>query len=62
MEAGGFDYENANMSQVVVIREEGGQTKRYTVNLKDVFDGKKSEPFYLKPFDVVYVPKKFEWF
>ena len=62
MEAGGFDYEKANMTDVVVIREEGGQTKRYTVNLKDVFDGKKSEPFYLKPFDVVYVPKKFEWF
>jgi polysaccharide export outer membrane protein len=62
MEAGGFDYDKADMKNVVVIREEGGQTKRYTVNLKLLFNGEKSEPFYLKPFDVVYVPQKFQWF
>jgi len=62
MEAGGFDYDKADMKHVVVIREEGGQTKRYTVNLKLLFNGEKSEPFYLKPFDVVYVPQKFQWF
>lgn len=62
MEAGGFDYDKADMKNVVVIREEGGQTKRYTVNLKLIFNGQKSEPFYLKPFDIVYVPQKFQWF
>jgi protein involved in polysaccharide export with SLBB domain len=62
MEAGGFDNTRADLKAVVVIRQEGGQTKKYSVNLKLVLEGKQSEPFFLKPSDIVYVPVKFSWF
>jgi polysaccharide biosynthesis/export protein len=62
MEAGGFDNARADMKAVVVIRRENGQTKNYTLNLKLVLEGKQSEPFFLKPFDIVYVPERFSWF
>jgi polysaccharide export outer membrane protein len=62
MEAGGFDYTKANLKDVTVIRQEGEQTKHYTLNLKRVMEGKVSEPFYLKPADIIYVPEKFSWF
>jgi polysaccharide biosynthesis/export protein len=62
MEAGGFDNDKANIEAVVVIRNEGGKTRNYTLNLKLVLEGKESEPFYLKPSDIVYVPEKFSWF
>ena len=31
-------------------------------DLKLVLQGKQSEPFYLKPSDIIYVPEKFAWF
>jgi polysaccharide export outer membrane protein len=62
MEAGGFDYTKADMKHVVVIRKEGGATKNYILNLKDVLDGKTSVPFYLKPSDIIFVQEKFNWF
>ena len=62
MEAGGFDYTKANLKDVEVIRQEGGQTKNYSLNLKLVMEGKSSEPFHLKPADIIYVPEKFSWF
>ena len=62
MEAGGFDYTKANLKGVVVIRQEGNSTKNYTLNLKLVMEGKSSEPFYMKPADIIYVPEKFSWF
>jgi polysaccharide export outer membrane protein len=61
MEAGGFTSA-ADMKAVLVIRQEGGQTRNYVVNLKLVLEGKQTEPFYLKPSDIVYVPQKFSWF
>jgi polysaccharide biosynthesis/export protein len=63
MEAGGFDSTKADMKAVIVIRQlPGGGTKNYTLNLKDIIDGKSSESFYLKPSDIVYVKEKFQWF
>jgi polysaccharide export outer membrane protein len=62
MEAGGFDSSRANLKAVRVIRHEGGVTKNYTVNLKNVLKGVKNEPFYLEPSDIVYVPERFTWF
>jgi len=62
MEAGGFDYTKADLKDVTVIRQEGNQTKNYTLNLKLVLEGKMSEPFYMKPADIIYVPEKFSWF
>jgi polysaccharide export outer membrane protein len=62
MEAGGFNYTTANLKNVTVIRQEGNQTTNYVLNLKRVIEGKASEPFYLKPADIIYVPEKFSWF
>ncbi|MEI6083194.1 MAG: polysaccharide biosynthesis/export family protein [Verrucomicrobiota bacterium] len=62
MEAGGFDYTKANLSAVVVIRQEKNGVKKYTVDLKRVLAGKTSEVFYLQTSDIVYVPEKFAWF
>jgi polysaccharide export outer membrane protein len=62
MEAGGFDNDKANTEAVVVIRNEDGKTRNYILNLRLVLEGKQSEPFYLKPSDIVYVPEKFSWF
>ena len=62
MEAGGFDYSRANLTHVGVIRQEGGELKNFTLNLKQVLEGKSNAPFYLKPSDIVYVPEKFSWF
>ncbi len=62
MEAGGPDYAKANLKGVVVIRQEGGSSRKFILNLKLVMEGKSGEPFYLKPGDTVYVPEKFNWF
>jgi polysaccharide export outer membrane protein len=62
MEAGGFDYEKANLRNVRVIRNEDGVSKCYTLNLKLALNGKENKPFYLKPSDIVYVPERFSWF
>jgi polysaccharide export outer membrane protein len=62
MEAGGFDKAKADLKAVVVIREEDGKNHRYTFDLQKIFSGEASEPFYLKPFDTVFVPEKFTWF
>jgi polysaccharide biosynthesis/export protein len=62
MEAGGFDYEKANLKGVVVIRQEGDHVQKFTLNLKQVMEGKAGAPFYLKPGDTIFVPEKFNWF
>jgi polysaccharide export outer membrane protein len=62
MEAGGFDYEKANLRNVRVIRLEDGVSKNYTLNLKTALNGEEDKPFYLKPSDIVFVPEKFTWF
>jgi polysaccharide export outer membrane protein len=62
MEAGGFDYAKANQKGVTVIRHESGRVDHYKLNLKNALQGKETEPFNLKPGDIVYVPEKFAWF
>jgi polysaccharide export outer membrane protein len=62
MEAGGFDYAKANQKEVMIIRHENGQIEHFKLNLKKVMDGQQSEPFNLKPFDIVKVPERFAWF
>ena len=59
MESGGFDYAKANLKNVRVIRYEEGRAHTYILNLKEVLGGKQTEPFYLKPFDIIYVPERF---
>jgi polysaccharide biosynthesis/export protein len=62
MEAGGFDYTKANLKAVVIVRQEKDRTVRYKLNLKKVLAGSVGEPFYLQPFDIVYVPERFTWY
>jgi polysaccharide biosynthesis/export protein len=62
MQGGGFDHTRANTRAVVVIRNEGGKTRNYTIDLQQVLDGKSPEQFYLRPSDIVFVPEKFRWF
>ena len=62
MEAGGFDYNKANLKKVAVYRRQGGRTDHYKLNLKGVLDGEQGEQFDLKPSDIIYVPERFQWF
>jgi polysaccharide export outer membrane protein len=58
MASGGFDNSRAKLSDVTVLRVENGWQQAYHVNLKRVLEGNDQVPFYLKPFDIVYVPEK----
>ena len=62
MEAGGFNYDTADMRHVRVVREENGQMLHFVVDLKAVLIGTDTKPFYLKPEDIVYVPERFSPF
>lgn len=58
MEAGGYDTDRADLSNVMVLRLENGEQKCYRVNLKRILAGHDPTPFYLRPFDVVQVATK----
>jgi polysaccharide export outer membrane protein len=62
MEAGGFDYTRANLKSVRVIRHDNGRTEYHRLNLKRALQGQQSEPFKLKPFDIIYVPERLSLF
>lgn len=62
MEAGGFDYDKANLKAVRVIRHDGAEVDHFTLNLKGVLAGENKETFPLRPSDIVYVPERFTWF
>lgn len=54
MEAGGFS-KMANPKQVIVVRNQNGRQRRYVLNLNDTLSGMDSSPFYVRPYDVIYV-------
>lgn len=54
MEAGGFTP-LANPKQVIVVRNEKGRNQRYVLNMNDALSGADSTPFYVRPYDVLYV-------
>jgi polysaccharide export outer membrane protein len=59
----GIDYTKADLKKVTVIRQEGGHTQHYVLNLKQVLQhGEQNTPFGLRPSDIVYVPERFVWF
>ncbi len=62
MESGGFDFGHANMKSVKVSRLENGKYKSFIINLKSELEGHTTDPFFLKPQDIVYVPERFVWF
>jgi protein involved in polysaccharide export with SLBB domain len=57
MEAGGFDLEEARVNNVIVIRQTGGRWQGFKMDLKSTLQGEATEPFYLHPRDIVYVPR-----
>ena len=62
MEAGGFNSTKANRKRVTVVRRDGEKEYSYTLDLEQVLEGAPSTAFFLKPFDMVYVPEKINWF
>lgn len=62
MEAGGFNYNTADMKRVRINRSENGVRQSFIVNLKALLVGEETKPFYLKPNDIVYVPEQFSPF
>jgi protein involved in polysaccharide export with SLBB domain len=57
MQAGGFNLDNAEVRNVVVARITDGMQSGYGFDLEDAISGKQVQPFYLKPRDIVYVPR-----
>jgi protein involved in polysaccharide export with SLBB domain len=58
MEAGGFDFAEADEKNVVVIRQKGNIRVACKINMNPSLDGKTiHEPFYLQPKDVIFVPR-----
>lgn len=57
MEAGGFNMEEAEIKNVLLIRQTGELRRAYALNLEALMSGQDYEPVYLQPKDVVYVPR-----
>ena len=57
MEAGGFDMQEAKVDSVVVMRQMGRRWQGYLLDMKPMLKGYGTEPFFLLPRDVVYVPQ-----
>ena len=57
MQAGGFNKGAAKMSSVVIIRQQDGKQCAQAINLKKTLQEPESDAFYLKPYDIVYVPR-----
>lgn len=57
MEAGGFKMDEARVDTVVVIRQTAERWQGYKINLKPTLKGHPTEPFYLHPRDIVFVPR-----
>lgn len=56
-ECGGFNAAEAEVRNVVVIRHQDGKRLGYCVNMQPALEGEEGDAFYLKPFDIVYVPQ-----
>ncbi len=57
MEAGGFDQKaGARRGKVRVIRTDNNQVNSYLLDFDEILTKGGQAPFYLKPFDTVYVP------
>lgn len=62
MQGGGYAPDMANLEKVGIIRREDGTNRRYTLDLTPLIEGRPSEPFYVKPRDIIIVPEKIQWF
>ncbi|MHC4609133.1 MAG: polysaccharide biosynthesis/export family protein [Planctomycetota bacterium] len=57
MLAGGFNLQEAEVKNVVVVRHQDNKRYGYAINLKPALEGEETEPFALHPMDIVYVPR-----
>jgi len=57
MAVGGFQKRSAQISTVVILRQRGDRQYGRTIDLRKELENATSEPFYLEPFDIVYVPR-----
>jgi len=57
MQAGGFDYRRAEISNVVIIRHKDGKRYGCALDFTGALSGKEFQPFFLEPQDIVYVPR-----
>jgi polysaccharide biosynthesis/export protein len=57
MQAGGFNQRTARVKNVVLIRHQDGKRLGAALDLRAALKGKPSDPFYLEPLDIIYVPK-----
>ncbi|MHC5157157.1 MAG: polysaccharide biosynthesis/export family protein [Planctomycetota bacterium] len=57
IQAGGIDYEDAEVKNIVVIRHHDGTRYGYLLNMEPMLEGKEAQPFFLEPKDIVYVPQ-----
>jgi protein involved in polysaccharide export with SLBB domain len=55
--AGGPDYSEANVRNVIVVRMEAGAQVARAFDLKAALTGQASEPYWLRPHDIVLVPR-----
>ena len=55
--SGGFLKESAKLTNVVIVRQRDGKQYARVLNLKKAFKGTDPNPFYLEPYDIVYVPR-----
>ena len=55
IQAGGLDYQKAEVKNIVVIRHTEDKRLAYSVNLEPVLKGKETDQFMLEPKDIVYV-------
>lgn len=57
LQAGGFVSDTAKISNVVVIRHKDGIRYGASIDLEPALAGEPYEPFFLEPYDIVYVPQ-----
>ena len=57
MQSGGFNMLTAKINDILVIRSKDGERIGYKLNLKPALKGYGDQPFFLEPYDIVYVPK-----
>ena len=57
MQAGGFNFSTASVSNVRILRLKSGNYYMAKLDLKAALKGKNIDPFYLEPHDIVFVPQ-----
>lgn len=57
MRSGGFDMRSARTKNVIIIRHKDGQRYGCALNFKDALKGRVAQPFYLQPYDIIWVPR-----